>query len=53
MIYKRTYSFGDFIVFMNGRALYKRWPDGSSMIFESYGPNTTNRDRDRGRYQDG
>lgn len=49
LIHKSVSAFGDWIIFMNGRMLYKKWPNGSSMLFEKYGPNTTNADRDNSR----
>lgn len=50
LIHKETSPFGDWIIFMNGVPLYKKWPDGRSMLFEKYGMPTTDVDRDNGRY---
>lgn len=46
MIYKEISSTGELYVWMNGHLLYKKWPDGSSILFEKYGPPTRNVDRD-------
>jgi hypothetical protein len=50
LVHKSKSPFGDTIIFMNGIPLYKTWPNGRSMLFEKYGPNTTDTDRDRGHY---
>jgi hypothetical protein len=49
-VHKEKSPLGDTIIFMNGVPLYKIWPTGRSMLFEKYGPNTTDVDRDRGHY---
>lgn len=50
MIHKETSSTGETYVYMNGHLLYKKWPDGSSILFEKHGFPTRNHDRDRGNY---
>lgn len=50
MVYKETSNTGETLVYMNGALLYKKWPDGSSILFEKYGIPTRNTDRDSGRY---
>lgn len=51
MIFKETTPYGETIVYMNGHLLYKRWPNGRSMIMEKYSFGTTDTDRDRGSYE--
>jgi hypothetical protein len=46
VIHKSVSPFGDWIIFMNGRMLYKKWPGGRSVIFDKYGPPISNNDRD-------
>ncbi len=48
LIHKSISPFGDWIIFMNGKMLYKKWPTGRSLVFEAYGPPTSNHDRDNG-----
>lgn len=48
VIHKETSPHGDWIIFMNGRALYKKWPTGRSVLFEKFGVPTSNHDRDGG-----
>ncbi len=50
LIHKSISPFGDWIIFMNGVPLYKKWPTGRSIVFEKYGINTDNADRDNGHY---
>lgn len=50
MIYKETSATGELYVYINGEFVYKRWPNGSSILFEKWGPNTRDSDRDRGSY---
>jgi hypothetical protein len=50
LIHKSISPFGDWIIFMNGVPIYKKWPTGRSLVFEKYGINTDNRDRDNGHY---
>ncbi|WP_327210021.1 hypothetical protein [Rhizobium leguminosarum] len=50
MIRKEISSTGELYVYMNGDLLYKKWKDGSSILFEEYGLNTRGSDRDRGSY---
>jgi hypothetical protein len=46
MIYKEISSTGELYVYMNGSLLYKKWPSGTSVLFEKYGPPTWSSDRD-------
>jgi hypothetical protein len=48
LIHKSVSPFGDWIIFLNGKMLYKKWPGGRSVVFEAYGPPTSNHDRDNG-----
>lgn len=48
MIHKKKTPDGETFIYMNGALLYKKWPDGSSAIFEKYGAPTRNTDRDAG-----
>lgn len=50
MIHKTISSTGELYVYSNGELIYKRWPNQTSVIIEKYGINTTNADRDRGKY---
>lgn len=50
MVYKEITKSGELYVYMNGTLLYKKWPDGSSILFEKYGIPTRNTDRDNGKY---
>lgn len=50
-VYKIITSTGELYVYMNGALLYKRWVGGRSMLFEVYGPPTSNFDRDEGKYR--
>ena len=52
MIHKETTPFGETLVYMNGYLLYKRWPNGRSLVMEKYSFGTYDTDRDRGRYED-
>ncbi len=48
MIYKKRVS-DEIFIYMNGSLLYKIWDrvKRSSILFEKYGPPTTNADRDK------
>jgi hypothetical protein len=46
LIHKSVSPFGDWIIFMNGVPLYKKWPNGRSVLFDKYGPPISNTDRD-------
>lgn len=48
-VYKEIKN-GELYVYMNGSLLYKKWPDGSSILFEKYGMPTRSEDRDRDDY---
>jgi hypothetical protein len=50
MIRKQISLTGELYVYMNGELLYKKWKDGNSILFEEYGLNTRNTDRDRSSY---
>lgn len=50
MIHKEISSTGETYVYMNGHLLYKKWPNGTSALFEKHGFPTRNGDRDRGNY---
>lgn len=49
-IYKEVTPSGETLVYMNGALLYKKWSAGHSLVFEKYGIQTSNSDRDRGSY---
>ncbi|NTF18128.1 hypothetical protein G6L37_06895 [Agrobacterium rubi] len=46
LIHKEVSPLGDWIVYMNGVALYKKWPTGRSVLFDKFGPPISNKDRD-------
>lgn len=46
LIHKSISPFGDWIIYMNGVPLYKKWPTGRSVLFDKYGPPISNTDRD-------
>lgn len=50
MVLKNLSPNGELYIWMNGKLLYKKYPDGSSCLFELYGIPTRNTDRDRGHY---
>jgi hypothetical protein len=50
LIHKSVSPFGDWIIFMDGVPLYKKWPTGRSLVFEKYGLPTSDSDRDNGHY---
>ena len=50
MVYKETTKTGEVYVYMNGTLLYKKYPNGNSILFEKYGIPTRNTDRDVGHY---
>lgn len=51
MIVKHVTESGELYVYMNGSLLYKKWPNGASVLFEKYGPVTYKSDGDRGSYR--
>lgn len=46
LIHKEVSPHGDWIIYMNGVPLYKKWPSGHSVLFDKYGPPITSADRD-------
>lgn len=46
VIHKSVSPYGDWIIFMSGHMLYKKWPDGRSLLFDKWGHPISNRDRD-------
>lgn len=46
LIHKEVSPHGDWIIYMNGVPLYKRWPSGRSVLFDKYGSPISNSDRD-------
>ena len=46
LIHKEVSPLGDWIIYMNGVPLYKKWPTGRSVLFDKYGPSISNSDRD-------
>lgn len=46
LIHKEVSPHGDWIIYMNGMPLYKKWPSGHSVLFDKYGPPLSSADRD-------
>lgn len=46
LIHKEVSPLGDWIIYMNGVPLYKKWPTGRSVLFDKFGPPISNTDRD-------
>ena len=46
LIHKEVSPHGDWIIYMNGVPLYKKWPSGRSVLFDKYGSPISNSDRD-------
>lgn len=50
IVHKEKSEYGEIFIYMNGKLLYKKWPDGNSILFEKYGMPTSKANRDMGHY---